>query len=191
MGGGLLFSLLVSWLWSLLRGERCPGIRIVACIGRNDTLLLPGQSAVVATETRFVPQVCMQCNWGDGCDQLVSSLGWMLHTVSSPHINKSEDIFTRCYNWTTYFMFFTLTALQFKELDTVCGSLVCYQLFDINCCFKSFSKKTNSSKIQKLLWMRHSVCCMQYCNLSTFFLIHKQIWLLQLAYLLALFVWYG
>ncbi len=31
---------------------------VVRCVGRNDTLLLPNLSAVVATETRIVPQVC-------------------------------------------------------------------------------------------------------------------------------------
>ena len=31
---------------------------VVRCVGRNDTLLLPTLSAVVATETCIVPQVC-------------------------------------------------------------------------------------------------------------------------------------
>lgn len=31
---------------------------VVRCVGRNDTLLLPSLSAVVATETRIVLQVC-------------------------------------------------------------------------------------------------------------------------------------
>lgn len=31
---------------------------VVRCVGRNDTLLLHFQSAVVATETCILPQVC-------------------------------------------------------------------------------------------------------------------------------------